>query len=178
MKTDISSKDVLSFARSVAEDSGTKESLAQWDSVPSLQAVKQYRSVAAFGEGFVRGWLRNEGYDVRDRRNAQHDLQVRMEEFGELQQWEVKTSFLSRLKTHWFNQIGPRTKGGGNKDFSHLCFVFVNPDNVQMWYAVANQELFDELTENNGYDWKGKGAWELSDKWTCLCSINIEKEVQ
>lgn len=171
----ITCEDVLSFARDVASDSGTRKSLQQWDSVPSLQAVKQYRSVAAFGEGFVRGWLRDAGHDVRDRRNAQHDLQVRMTDSDELQQWEVKTSFLSRINTHWFNQIGARTKNGGNKDFSHLCFVFVNPDNVQVWYAEANEELFSELTENNGYDWRGKGSWELSNKWTCLCSIDIEE---
>lgn len=174
----ISFDDVRRFALEVSEDTGASRSLKKWKSIPSLAQVKLNRAVASFGEGTTRGVLVDKGWDVRDRRNAQHDLQARKEPHLPLDQWEVKTSFQSEQGVFWFNQMGQRTPGQDKpKDFNVLCFVFVSPESISIWYASVSSELFQEMTTNNGYEWKGKGPQDLSDKWTCLYEVACEQEV-
>ncbi len=74
---------------------------------------------------------------------------------------EVKTAFQGANEGFWFNQIYD-TKNFPqkiNKDFTHLAFVFVFPDEIKAFILERPEDLYDYFSTGstgNGFELKGK----------------------
>lgn len=74
---------------------------------------------------------------------------------------EVKTSFQNKQGRFSFNQLYE------HKDFTHIAFVFVWPNKIEVWECQRPIKFQQYFTANNGWMWSGSSPSKLDKTiWT------------
>lgn len=143
-------------------------SKVDWNKSP-LKEVKMggKNAVGDYGEHVVKNYYRDAGIDSLIIKKG-HDVLAGTKKI------EVKTAFQGKAGSFFFNQIyyvDPNT--GVDKDWTHLAFVFVRPDSVEIWECERPPNPEEHFNINNGWSWNKNDPKKLTSIWKKIYSEEI-----
>lgn len=135
----------------VLENKSKDKSKISWINSPLAPIKENKNAVGDFGEYLYKNVLGNSATVIK----KGHDVYV-----SDGSKVEVKTAFQGKSGSFFFNQIY------ADKDWNKIAFVFVKPNEVEIWECNRNDLDFDvDFVLNNGYSWNKKDSSKLSQKW-------------
>ena len=148
---------ISSLNETIASKSSSKKNIkVDWSNSPLLPIKNMKNSIGDFGETLYKNVIGVSATVVK----KGHDVYV---EGGA--KVEVKTAFQNTGGTFFFNQIY------SNKDWNKIAFIFVKPNEIQIWECDRDKLDFNvDFIHNNGYAWNKSDSSKLSSAWTKIYS--------
>jgi len=148
---------IIDSLNEVIESKSSKNNIkVDWSNSPLLPIKNKKNSIGDFGETLYKNVLGSSASIVK----KGHDIYV-----SDGSKVEVKTAFQNTGNSFFFNQIY------SEKDWNKIAFVFVKPNEVEIWECDRNNLNFDvDFIHNNGYAWNKSSSSKLSSAWTKVYS--------
>jgi hypothetical protein len=140
----------------IKSKSSNKKPKVDWSNSPLLPIKRDKNSIGDFGEILYKNVIGSSATVVK----KGHDVYV-----DDGSKVEVKTAFQNTGGSFFFNQIK------SEKDWNKIAFVFVKPNEIEIWECHRNNLNFDvDFIHNNGYAWNKSSSSKLSSAWTKVYS--------
>lgn len=148
---------ISSLNETIASKSSSKKNIkVDWSNSPLLPIKNMKNSIGDFGETLYKNVIGISATVVK----KGHDVYV---EGGV--KVEVKTALQNTSGSFFFNQIYD------NKDWNKIAFVFVKPNEIQIWECDRDKLDFNvDFIHNNGYAWNKSDSSKLSSAWIMIYS--------
>jgi hypothetical protein len=143
-------------------------SKTDWLNSPFLEVkLAGITAVGDFGEFCVKNHYKSLGVDSRLVKN-QHDVLAGTKKI------EVKTAFQGKQGSFFFNQIYYESQETGvTKDWTHLAFVFVRPNRIEIWECERPDDPSLYFRKNNGWSWNKNDPRKLGEIWKCIYTEDV-----
>jgi hypothetical protein len=138
----------------IKSKSSNKKPKVDWSNSQLLPIKRDKNSIGDFGEILYKNVIGSSATVVK----KGHDVYVH-----DGSKVEVKTAFQNTGGSFFFNQIK------SEKDWNKIAFVFVKPNQVEIWECDRNNLNFNvDFIHNNGYAWNKSSSSKLSSAWTMV----------